>query len=109
MLTFLVSRTVDSYIPPDDPEAEAIDGDTDGWFKYQDQPMEFRDVIRELREMNWLSESHPQAGTWASQEHTMYDCGTGETRADSVHISHVNGKPITSHQIRRLFRAAGIK
>jgi hypothetical protein len=111
MLKFTVSRTFDTYTPPDDPDAEAIDGDTDNGFVFEDEIMEFRDVLRELQDMNELScGSYGQTweGTWATQEHQTSCYRTGETRAEAVHISHVNGKPITGHQLRRLLKAAGL-
>ena len=110
MLAFTVSRTYETYTPPEDPDAEAIDGDSDHGYVYEDQEQDLRDVIRELRDMNWLSCSPccSNGHCWAEQEHWTSDWGTGETRAESIHISHVNGKPITGHQKRRLFRAAGL-
>ncbi len=104
-LTFIVSRCYELVTPE-----SAEDGDaSERGFEIEDEEMDFREVIRELRNCNHLSDSHVQAGTWAMTEPHVSDWQTGEEKSESVHINAINGKPPTAHQLRRLFRAAGIK
>lgn len=104
MLTFTVVRTYSETTPE-----SAEDGDhSDSGFVNEGEGMDFRDVMRELRDCSELSEypAPVHAGAWASTDWYTTDYSTGTDRQESVHITHINGKPITAHQLNRLFRAA---
>lgn len=106
MLTFTVSRTYSETTPE-----SAEDGDSsDEGFVYKDEQQSFREVVSALRECSEVSQCPVTTGhAWASTEYTVIDYQTGTDRSESIHVNAINGKEPTAHQMRRLFRAAGLK
>lgn len=105
MLTFTVSRTYSETTPE-----SAEDGDSsDAGFVYEDEPQSFREVVSALRECSEVSQSPVTTGhVWASTEYTTVDYRTGTDRSESIHVNAINDKAPTAHQMKRLFRAAGL-
>ena len=103
-MIFTVSRT---YQETTEESAELGDFSDQGYV-YQDCEYDLRELVRELSDCIELSglprDTHC---CWAS---TGYDTDyrTGTDRSESVHISHVNGKRVTAHQLARIYRTAGL-
>jgi S-adenosylmethionine/arginine decarboxylase-like enzyme len=90
----------------------AEDGDaSERGVVYEDVEMNIRDTIRELRQGGFseLSDSHINAGTWTTAHLGVVDYRTCEERSESLHIRTLSGNELTAHQLRRIYRAAGIK
>lgn len=101
MLTFTVNKTYEIITPESAEEGDAAERGYD----LEDEAMDLRELMNELERCSELSDSHVHARTWA----TCYgspDMHTGEYRNESIHISAINGKKPTTHQLKRLFKAA---
>ena len=65
-----------------------------------------RDLLHHLRDYSDLSASGIDAYTWAS--YSVTDYRTGNTLEYSLHITEIDGKAVTAHQLSRIFAVAGL-
>lgn len=68
----------------------------DRGYVYDDKPMTFRELVRELREFNemssWQCDFESAKFAWASQSEGSVDYYTGEERRETLHFSKNNDK-----------------
>jgi hypothetical protein len=107
MPSFLLSKTY-AVITPESAEA----GDySDRGFEFQDREVNAREAVRAFRECSELSvwPANPQncAGTWANTE-AQQDYLTGGSTEYAYHLTRVDGSPVSSRTLFRLYRAAGL-
>lgn len=93
-------------------EESAAEGDVaESGFEYENRTLDVRAVVRRLSECSDLS-SYPVtavtcAHTWAIVEPQM-DYRTGEETSYAYFIKHLDGRRLTSRQLYRLYRLAGL-
>lgn len=88
MTTLLISRTYSEVTPE-----SAEDGDfSKTGFVYENTEFTFRELVRELRDCQYLSESHPGdcAHVWASTGFATVNYYTGAEREENIHFSRSN-------------------
>lgn len=101
MLTFTVNKTYEVWTPED---VEIGDTDDRG-FVYENETMDFYELIRELREHSELSESPVTSSRcWATGSYE--NPYTGVQTNNSIHINTINGHEPTVHQLKRIYKAA---
>jgi hypothetical protein len=107
---YLVSRTYEETTPE-----SVMDGDTsDNGFIYENSVMDLSDILRELRDCVFLSESPIKSqtdvrGVWASTEYYTVDYADGTERQESVHINkYADGTDIPSRNLYRIYKLAGL-
>ena len=78
--------------------------------------MSVREAVQEIRSGGFseLSDSRVHAGTWITQADSDIDYRTGEHRTESLHFKRDTGPrdqrtELSAHQLRRLYRAAGVR
>lgn len=104
MLIFTVSKTYEVVT-----EESSMHGDAEErGFEYEDKQLSFSELMTELSSCTKLSD-YPTVNerTWATSSEDM-DMYTGSHTSTSIHISKVNGHPLTLHQIKRIYKAAGL-
>jgi hypothetical protein len=107
-MRFLVSRCYDVVTPE-----SAKDGDiADSGFVFENQEMDFREVLRELESCARLSAGpirSPEdcANVWAYSEPDE-DYQTGAERSESVHIKNRFGGNVAPQVLYRIYRTAGL-
>ena len=83
----------------------------DNGFDFEDQSADLQDVLRELEDCTELSccpvTREFCAHVWASTE-AQQDMYTGISRSESVHIKGIDGKPLSSRRMYRIYRLAGL-
>ena len=105
MKTLLISRTYAETTPE-----SAEDGDfSDTGFVYEDTEFTFRELVRELRDCQHLSESHPGdcATVWACTGFETVNYYTGTEREESIHFSRSNSPRMLKYW-RKALKAAGL-
>jgi len=103
MLAFTVNKTYEIW---DQKSIEIGDTDDKG-FEYEDHDMDLRYLISELRNCTDLSDTVITEHTWATS-HGSIDMYDGSHTNESIHIKSINGHKPTAHQLKRLFKAAGL-
>jgi|ERR1035437_6600582 hypothetical protein len=104
MLQFTVSKTYEIITYE---SAEIGDAEERGYV-FEDEILDLRELIKELECCLELSDSHISDRTWAINHEAGHDYRTGDQTSESIFISKVNGKPVTAHQLKRLYKVAGL-
>lgn len=104
---YLISRTY-SEIEMIGDQGDYAD---DNGFLFEDQPADLQDVLSELEGCTELSCSPVSvescAHVWASTE-AQQDMYTGNSESEAVHIKGIDGKPLSSRRMYRIYRLAGL-
>ena len=66
-----------------------------------------RDLIGILREYSYLSSTHVDSWTWAESDPDL-NFSTGAYTTYHLHVNAINGHEPTAHQLRRIYRIAGL-
>lgn len=105
MKNLLISRTYSETTP------ESVEyGDfSDTGFVFEDTEFTFRELVRELRDCQYLSESHPGdcAHVWASTGFETKNYYTGTEREENIHFSRSNHPRLLKYW-RKALKAAGL-
>lgn len=101
----LICRTYDECTPESAEDGES----SDAGFVYEDEPMTFRELVRELRDMSEASNGRPTGdiGEWYSTGYSVTDYSNLTERNESVHYSH-NNPARNAKYWRWAARAAGL-
>lgn len=81
---------------------------------YDDQIMSFKELISELRDFTELSQStirgaaNCDISNWACTDLYIDDYTTGTERQETLHITDCNGAPLTSRQLYKIYKTAGL-
>jgi hypothetical protein len=105
-MQFLASRIYTDYTP----ESLEIGDSADSGFLYDNELLSLREIIRELRDCSFLSDSSKITGhTWASTDTYFVDYRTGLERKEDVHIRQRDGLYLTDKNMQRIYKLAGLK
>lgn len=104
---YLISRTYSTV------ELIGDEGDyaDDNGFVFENQSADLQDVLRELEGCTYLSCSPVTrdscAHVWACTE-SQQDMFTGNSESESVHIKGIDGEPLSSRRMYRIYRLANL-
>lgn len=110
-MRFLVSRTFETVYG--EPTEFNQNGESDErGFLFQDEPMDFREVVEGLQTDTELSRSPVRrpadcVGIWSIQTEDPIP-STGDQTTYSRFIRHSTGRELTGREMFRLYRAAGL-
>jgi hypothetical protein len=111
-MKLLLSQTFETYTEESVEQGDAADR---GW-DFQDSPVTVKEAIEVLRDNATELSQHPVsvnhcAHVWASttdadQNRAFFE--QGESVYHSYFLKHVDGRDLTSRQLFRIYRAAGL-